>query len=85
MEAAEDLYDIYLPLIRHEQQIGFGLALRKETLLALEPLSAVPLAGLVRQLMLTTLSNWKICSQDCVPNWSALGKQCQMVFKLCYR
>ena len=25
MEAAEDLYDIYLPLIRHEQQIGFGL------------------------------------------------------------
>ena len=32
MEAAEDLYDIYLPLIRHEQQIGFGLALRKETL-----------------------------------------------------
>ncbi len=32
MEAAEDLYDIYLPLIRHEQQIGFGLALRKEPL-----------------------------------------------------
>ena len=32
MEAVEDLYDIYLPLIRHEQQIGFGLALRKETL-----------------------------------------------------
>ena len=54
MEAAEDLYDIYLPLIRHEQQIGFGLALSKETLLALEPLSAVPLARLVRQLMLTT-------------------------------
>ena len=31
-EAAEDLFDLYLPLIRHEQQIGFGLALRKETL-----------------------------------------------------
>ena len=31
-EAAEDLYDLYLPLIRHEQQFGFGLALRKETL-----------------------------------------------------
>jgi 4-hydroxy-tetrahydrodipicolinate synthase len=30
--AAEDLYDIYLPLIRHEQQFGLGLALRKETL-----------------------------------------------------
>ena len=29
---AEDLYDFYLPLIRHEQQIGLGLALRKETL-----------------------------------------------------
>jgi len=29
---AEDLYDIYLPLIRHEQQFGLGLALRKETL-----------------------------------------------------
>ena len=32
MVAVEDLYDIYLPLIRHEQQIGFRLALRKETL-----------------------------------------------------
>ena len=29
---SEDLYDIYLPLIRHEQQFGLGLALRKETL-----------------------------------------------------
>ncbi|MBP49419.1 MAG: dihydrodipicolinate synthase family protein, partial [Acidiferrobacteraceae bacterium] len=31
-DAAEDLYDVYLPLIRHEQQFGLGLALRKETL-----------------------------------------------------
>jgi 4-hydroxy-tetrahydrodipicolinate synthase len=31
-ESAEDLFDLYLPLIRHEQQFGFGLALRKETL-----------------------------------------------------
>ena len=31
-EAAEDLYDAHLPLIRHEQQIGFGLAVRKEVL-----------------------------------------------------
>ncbi len=31
-EAAEDLFDLYLPVLRHEQQIGFGLALRKETL-----------------------------------------------------
>jgi len=31
-EAAEDLYDAYLPVIRHENQIGLGLALRKETL-----------------------------------------------------
>ena len=31
-EKAEDLFDLYLPLIRHEQQFGFGLALRKETL-----------------------------------------------------
>lgn len=31
-EAAEDLYDLYLPLLRHEQQFGIGLALRKETL-----------------------------------------------------
>ncbi len=29
---AEDLYDLYLPVLRHEQQFGFGLALRKETL-----------------------------------------------------
>ena len=31
-EAAEDLYDAYLPVIRHENQLGLGLALRKETL-----------------------------------------------------
>ena len=31
-EAAEDLFDIYLPLVRHEQQPGFGLAVRKEVL-----------------------------------------------------
>ena len=31
-EAAEDLYDAYLPLVRHEQQPGFGLAVRKHVL-----------------------------------------------------
>lgn len=31
-DAAEDLFDAYLPLVRHEQQPGFGLALRKELL-----------------------------------------------------
>ncbi len=31
-DAAEDLFDLYLPVLRHEQQFGFGLALRKETL-----------------------------------------------------
>jgi 4-hydroxy-tetrahydrodipicolinate synthase len=31
-EEAEDLFDIYLPLVRHEQQIGIGLAIRKEVL-----------------------------------------------------
>ena len=31
-EEAEDLYNIYLPLLRHEFQYGLGLALRKETL-----------------------------------------------------
>jgi 4-hydroxy-tetrahydrodipicolinate synthase len=29
---AEDLFDVYLPLVRHEQQPGFGLAVRKEIL-----------------------------------------------------
>ena len=29
---AENLFDLYLPVLRHEQQFGFGLALRKETL-----------------------------------------------------
>ena len=28
-ENSEDLFDLYLPLIRHEQQFGIGLALRK--------------------------------------------------------
>ncbi len=31
-DEAEDLFDRYLPLIRHEQQIGFGLPVRKEIL-----------------------------------------------------
>jgi 4-hydroxy-tetrahydrodipicolinate synthase len=31
-EEAEDLFDAYLPYIRHEQQPGIGLALRKEVL-----------------------------------------------------
>ncbi|MFQ5936484.1 MAG: dihydrodipicolinate synthase family protein [Acidiferrobacterales bacterium] len=31
-EGAEDLYDAYLPLVRYEQQPGFGLAVRKEIL-----------------------------------------------------
>ncbi|WP_051310801.1 dihydrodipicolinate synthase family protein [Bradyrhizobium sp. Cp5.3] len=29
-ESAEDLYDIFLPVIRHEWQVGIGLAIRKE-------------------------------------------------------
>lgn len=29
---AEDVYDLYLPLVRHEQQPGIGLSLRKEIL-----------------------------------------------------
>lgn len=32
VEEAEDLYDLYLPLLRHELQPGIGLALRKEIL-----------------------------------------------------
>jgi 4-hydroxy-tetrahydrodipicolinate synthase len=32
VEAAEDVFDTYLPLLRHEQQLGFGLAIRKEVL-----------------------------------------------------
>ncbi|MFO1158245.1 MAG: dihydrodipicolinate synthase family protein [Reyranellaceae bacterium] len=31
-EEAEDLFDLYLPLVRHEQQPSVGLALRKEVL-----------------------------------------------------
>ncbi len=31
-DQAEDVFDAYLPLVRHEQQPGFGLALRKEVL-----------------------------------------------------
>lgn len=32
IEAAEDVFDVYLPLLRHEQQLGFGLAIRKDVL-----------------------------------------------------
>jgi 4-hydroxy-tetrahydrodipicolinate synthase len=31
-EGGEDLFDVYLPILRHEQQVGFGLAVRKEIL-----------------------------------------------------
>jgi 4-hydroxy-tetrahydrodipicolinate synthase len=31
-DEAEDLFDVYLPLVRHKQQPGFGLAVRKEIL-----------------------------------------------------
>ncbi|MEZ5757647.1 MAG: dihydrodipicolinate synthase family protein [Emcibacteraceae bacterium] len=31
-DGAENLYDIYLPLLRYEQQLGIGLAIRKEIL-----------------------------------------------------
>lgn len=32
MDGAEDLFDAYLPLVRYEQQLGIGLAIRKEIL-----------------------------------------------------
>jgi 4-hydroxy-tetrahydrodipicolinate synthase len=32
VDAAEDLFDVYLPVLRHEQQPGFGLPVRKEIL-----------------------------------------------------
>jgi len=31
-ERAQGLFDSYLPVVKHEQQPGFGLAIRKETL-----------------------------------------------------
>jgi 4-hydroxy-tetrahydrodipicolinate synthase len=31
-EAAQDLFDAYMPLVRYEQQPGLGLAVRKYTL-----------------------------------------------------
>ena len=31
-EAGEDVFDAYLPLLRHEAQYGIGMAIRKETL-----------------------------------------------------
>ena len=32
-DAAEDLYDCYLPILRMEQQLGMGLAIRKHILM----------------------------------------------------
>lgn len=31
-DGADDLFELYLPVIKHEQQPGYGLAVRKETL-----------------------------------------------------
>jgi 4-hydroxy-tetrahydrodipicolinate synthase len=33
IDEAEDLFDRYLPILRHEQQPGFGLAVRKYLLM----------------------------------------------------
>ena len=33
IDLAEDLFDSYLPMVRYEQQLGLGLAIRKEILL----------------------------------------------------
>ena len=32
IQGAEDLFDLYLPMVRYEQQLGIGLAIRKEIL-----------------------------------------------------
>ena len=32
VDGAEDLFDAYLPMVRYEQQLGLGLAIRKEVL-----------------------------------------------------
>ena len=32
IDGAEDVFDAYLPLVRYEQQLGLGLAIRKEVL-----------------------------------------------------
>ena len=32
IDGAEDLFDAYLPMVRYEQQLGLGLAIRKEVL-----------------------------------------------------
>ena len=32
LQKANDIFDAYLPLVRHEQQLGAGLAIRKEIL-----------------------------------------------------
>ena len=32
VEVAKDIFDAYMPLVRYEQQPGFGLAVRKEIL-----------------------------------------------------
>ena len=45
-EEAEDIFDAYLPLIRHEQQPGLGLALRKYVLAgAARSAATAPRAG----------------------------------------
>ncbi len=33
VDEAEDLFDRYIPILRHEQQPGFGLAVRKYVLM----------------------------------------------------
>ena len=56
--AAEDLYDAYLPLVRHEQQIGFGLTESAKKFCAAAARSPrPPCAHPARAWMPTTIAN----------------------------
>ena len=67
-EEAEDLFDLYLPVLRHEAQFGFGLALRKEVLHRRGP---SPRPGpAIRDPAWTpaTTPSWTLCSTASGPN-----------------
>ena len=60
-EDGEDLYDLYLPILRHELQPGIGLPLRKEILSAAAPSVRTPSARPAPSSMRPISPSWTAC------------------------
>ncbi len=70
-DAAHDLFDAHLPLIRYEQQPGAGLAVRKYVLKSAASSPPAPSASRVRPLRRPPRRKWTICCRGSRASTSA--------------